>query len=45
VRFGGRAILIDTGMLTAVYKGRPSALEINGDSLTAYYTDGKVTLQ
>jgi hypothetical protein len=44
-RFGGRAILIDTGMLTAVYKGRPSALEINGDKLTAYYEDGKVTLQ
>lgn len=45
VRFGGRAILIDTGMLTSVYKGRPSALEIAGDKLTAYYTDGKVTLQ
>jgi hypothetical protein len=44
-RFGGRAILIDTGMLTSVYKGRPSALEINGDKLTAYYEDGKVTLQ
>ncbi len=44
VRFGGRAVLIDTGMLTAVYKGRPSALEISGDALTAYYTDGKVTL-
>ena len=44
VRFGGRAVLIDTGMLTAVYKGRPSALEIVGDSLTAYYTDGKVGL-
>ena len=23
VRFGGRAVLIDTGMLTSVYKGRP----------------------
>ena len=44
VRFGGRAVLIDTGMLTSVYKGRPSALEINGDKLTAYYEDGKVTL-
>ena len=44
VRFGGRAVLIDTGMLTAVYKGRPSALEIAGDALTAYYTDGKVSL-
>ena len=45
VRFGGRAILIDTGMLTSVYKGRPSALEISGNTLSAYYTDGKVTLQ
>jgi hypothetical protein len=45
VRFGGRAILIDTGMLTSVYKGRASALEIDGDKLTAYYEDGKVTLQ
>jgi hypothetical protein len=45
VRFGGRAILIDTGMLTNVYKGRASALEINGDKLTAHYTDGKVPLQ
>ena len=44
VRFGGRAILIDTGMLASVYKGRASALEIAGDQLTAYYEDGKVTL-
>lgn len=45
VRFGGRAVLIDTGMLTEVYKGRASALEIVGDKLTAYYEDSKVTLQ
>jgi hypothetical protein len=45
VRFGGRAVLIDTGMLTAVYKGRPSALEIAGDKLTAFYTDSKINLQ
>lgn len=44
IRFGGRAILIDTGMLTSVYKGRASALEIAGDKLTAYYEDGKVAL-
>jgi hypothetical protein len=44
VRFGGRAVLIDTGMLTSYYKGRASALEINGDKLTAYYEDGKITL-
>ena len=36
-RFGGRAILIDTGMLASYYKGRPAALEINGDTLTAIY--------
>lgn len=45
VRFGGRAVLIDTGMLTRVYKGRASALEISGDSLTAIYEDGRVKLQ
>jgi hypothetical protein len=45
VRFGGRAVLIDTGMLASVYKGRASALEINGDKLTAIYEDGKVSLQ
>jgi len=44
LRFGGRAVLIDTGMLTSVYKGRASALEIDGDKLTAYYEDGKTTL-
>ena len=43
-RFGGRAVLIDTGMLASVYKGRASALEIDGDKLTAVYEDGKVTL-
>lgn len=45
IRFGGRAVLIDTGMLASVYKGRASALEIDGEKLTAYYEDGKVTLQ
>ena len=45
VRFGGRAVLIDTGMLTSVYKGRASALEIDGDKLTAYYEDGNTRLQ
>jgi hypothetical protein len=45
VRYGGRAILIDTGMLTSYYKGRASALEIIGDKLTAFYEDGKVQLQ
>ena len=44
VRYGGRAVLIDTGMLP-YYKGRASALEILGNKLTAFYEDGKVTLQ
>jgi hypothetical protein len=44
MRFGGRAVLIDTGMLASVYKGRASALEIDGDTLTAHYEDGKVSL-
>jgi len=43
-RFGGRAVLIDTGMLASVYKGRPAALEIVGDTLTAIYTDGRTPL-
>jgi hypothetical protein len=43
VRFGGRAILIDTGMLS-YYKGRASALQIEGDTLTAVYEDGRVPL-
>ena len=43
-RFGGRALLIDTGMLASVYKGRASALEIVGDKLTAIYEDGRVPL-
>lgn len=43
-RFGGRAILIDTGMLASYYKGRPAALEILGDTLTAIYVDDKVAL-
>lgn len=43
VRFGGRVILIDTGMLSA-YKGRPAALQIEGDALTAIYEDARVPL-
>jgi Calcineurin-like phosphoesterase len=44
LRFGGRAVLIDTGMLASVYKGRASALEIDGDALTAIYEDGRVRI-
>jgi hypothetical protein len=44
-RFGGRVFLIDTGMLASVYPGgRPSALEIDGRSVTAVYLDGRVPL-
>jgi hypothetical protein len=44
-RFGGRALVIDTGMLTPAYKGRPSALEIRGTQLSAIYQDGTVPLR
>lgn len=37
-RFGGRVIIIDTGMLSSYYTGgRPSALEIDGGVFTAIY--------
>jgi len=40
-RFGGRVILIDTGMLSSVYEGgRPSALVISDGVFTAIYPDG-----
>jgi hypothetical protein len=45
-RFGGRVVLIDTGMLggPSYPKGVPSALEIHGDRFTAIYDDGRETL-
>jgi hypothetical protein len=43
VRFGGRSILIDTGMLR-YYNGRPAALQIEGDTFTAIYEDARVPL-
>ena len=43
-RFAGRVALIDTGMLTTIYKGRPSALEIRGATLAAIYEDAVVPL-
>jgi hypothetical protein len=43
-RFGGRVLLIDTGMLAAYYRGRPAALEIVGDTLTAIYEGERVPL-
>ena len=45
VRFGGRVVLIDTGMLSSYYKGgRASALEIRSGELTAIYLDGRQAL-
>ena len=43
-RYGGRVILIDTGMLAGVYKGRAAALEIQGDKLTSTYEDGQAPI-
>lgn len=41
-RFGGRVVLIDTGMLNTHYKGgQPSAVEIRGEQLTAIYASGR----
>ncbi len=37
LRFGGKAIFIDTGMLVSFFQGRPSALEISGGTLKAFY--------
>ena len=37
VRLGGTVLLADTGMLSAVYKGRPSAVEFVGDEIYAIY--------
>jgi hypothetical protein len=36
-RFGGKVIFIDTGMLVSYFQGRPSALEITGGTLKAFY--------
>ena len=43
-RFGGRVLIIDTGMLVSAYQGRPSALEIRGSALTAIYEDGETPI-
>jgi hypothetical protein len=43
-RFSGRVLLIDSGMLASVYGGRPSALEIVGDTLTAIYPGERQTI-
>ena len=44
-RFGARVFLIDTGMLSSHYQGgRASALEIEGDRITAVYLDERILL-
>ena len=43
-RLDGRLFLIDTGMLTTVYKGIASALELDGGHATAIYADGTRTV-
>lgn len=44
-RFESRVILIDTGMLASHFRGgRASALEIQGDRVSAIYSDGRVPL-
>ena len=40
-RFNNQVFLIDTGMLTKAYEGRPSALEIQNGRFTAYSTEGE----
>ncbi len=44
-RFGGKVFLIDTGMLSAYYKGgQAAALEIQGGKFTAIYRDRRAVL-
>lgn len=40
-RLAGRIFLIDTGMLTPVYKGMGSALDFEGTAVQAIYGDGR----
>ena len=45
-RFSNHAFLIDTGMLTTFFKGgRPSALEIQGQQITAIYPDAREVIE
>ena len=43
-RFDDRVFLIDTGMLTSRYAGRPSAREVTGDDVAAVYLDSREAL-
>jgi hypothetical protein len=46
MRFGGRAFLIDSGMLSTYFTGgRASALEIQDGRITAIYSDSREILQ
>lgn len=40
-RFDNRLFLIDTGMLTTVYRGQPAALELSERGVTAIYLAGR----
>jgi hypothetical protein len=42
-RLAGRALLIDTGMLEQVYRGRAAALIQEGQSFSAYYPEEDLT--
>jgi hypothetical protein len=42
-RFGNRVFLIDTGMLTQVYQGRATALEIQNGRFAALSVDGQLS--
>ena len=44
VRYGGRVVTIDTGMLAPYFMGNASALEISGTRMKAIYADGEVDL-
>lgn len=43
-RFGGRAFLIDTGMLEEYYKGEPAALQFENGGVEAIYLDERLVM-
>lgn len=44
-RYGGRVVVIDTGMLRSYFKGNPAALEIAGPQLKAIYLESEEPLK
>ncbi len=44
-RLGGKVVVIDTGMLARVYRGAPSALELDSGELYAIYRDQRGALR